>query len=41
MNTEQRPIYSGFSETTTANEVILARDLTSGGYHWRPFWNRT
>lgn len=28
MNTEQKPIYSGFGETTTANEVILGRDLT-------------
>ena len=28
MNTEQRPIYSGFGETTTANEVILGCDLT-------------
>src|SRR5215469_5843195 len=28
MNTEQKPIHSGFGETTTANEVISGRDLT-------------
>ena len=27
MNTEQRPIHSGFGETTTADEVIRGRDL--------------
>ena len=27
MNTEQKPIHSGFDETTTANEVIAGRDL--------------
>ena len=28
MNTVQRPIHSGFGETTTANEVIAGWDLT-------------
>ena len=28
MNTEQKPIHSGFGETTTADEVIARRDLT-------------
>lgn len=28
MNAEQKPIHSGFDETTTANEVIAGRDLT-------------
>ena len=27
MNTEQRPIHSGFGETTTADKVIRGRDL--------------
>ena len=28
MNRKQKPIYSGFGETTTASEVISGRDLT-------------
>lgn len=28
MNTEQKPIHSGFGETTTADDVIAGRDLT-------------
>jgi len=28
MNTEQKPIHSGFGEATTADEVIVGRDLT-------------